>query len=178
MAQSYYGPMNMPVSGTPYGYTMGQGVPATSYQVQMPMPQVQMIPPSQPMMNRNAWMISVDGEMAAKAWPTPQEMRPGDVIPLWDVDGMHVYFKSLDGYGRLNPTRKARIVFEDEMPALPEGNSGAVRTSYDSDQVVTKQDFDAFKNEVMQALGQNRQNRSNATPMPAQQANKGGRENA
>ena len=123
-------------------------------------------------------MISVDGEMAAKAWPTPQEMRPGDVIPLWDVDGVHVYFKSLDGYGRLNPTRKARIVFEDEMPALPEGNSGTVRSSYDSDQVVTKQDFDTFRNEVMQALGQNRQNRSNAAQMPVQQANKGGRENA
>jgi len=176
MAQNYYGPMNMPVSGTYPVYPAYPQQAPMSYGQPMPMPQVQMAPP--PQLNRNGWMISVDGEMAAKAWPTPQEMRPGDVIPLWDVDGVHVYFKSLDGYGRLNPTRKARIVFEDEMPALPEGNSGTVRSSYDSDQVVTKQDFDAFRNEVMQALGQNRQNRSNTAQMPAQQANKGGRENA
>ena len=178
MAQNYYGPMNnVPVSGTPYGYTMGQVVPASGYpgQMPMPMPQIQMASP--PMINRNGWMISVDGEMAAKAWPTPQEMRPGDVIPLWDVDGVHVYFKSLDGYGRLNPTRKARIVFEDEIQALPEGNSGNSHTSY-SDQVVTKQDFDDFRNEVMQVLGQNRQNRSNPAGIQNQPVNKGGRENA
>ena len=175
MAQNYYGPMNMPVSGTYPTYPIYQ--PAMSYSPPVQVPPVSMA--QAPMLNRNGWMISVDGEMAAKAWPTPQEMRPGDVIPLWDVDGMHVYFKSLDGYGRLNPTRKARIVFEDETPVLPEGSSGAVQPAY-NDQMATKQDlasittaFDSFKKEIMQALDQNRQNRSNA----GQQTNRGGREN-
>ena len=112
------------------------------------------------MLNRNGWMISVDGEMAAKAWPTPQEMRPGDVIPLWDVDGMHVYFKSLDGYGRLNPTRKARVVFEDSQPSLPEGQSGTAQPNalQNPDRYATKEDFEALKHEIRQMIGGNRQN--------------------
>lgn len=107
---------NMPMVQAPYGY---QPAPMQSY---APAPVVPMAP--QPIVGRNAYMIQVDGEMAAKAWQCPPDMKPGDVIPLWDADGMHVYFKSLDGYGRLNPTKKARIVFEDDAQALPENTSG------------------------------------------------------
>ena len=156
---------NSPVIQPTYGYPV---MPAQSF-AQAP---VAMAP--QPVVGRNNYMIQVDGEMAAKAWQTPPDMKPGDVIPLWDADGMHVYFKSLDGYGRLNPTRKAKIVFEEEVQALPENTSGATRTM-DPAQYVSKSDFDSFRNEVRQMLSGNRQNGRNP-----QQNNppRGGSENA
>lgn len=158
---------NMPMVQTPYGY---QPTPMQSY---APAPVVQMAP--QPVGGRNAYMIQVDGEMAAKAWQCPPDMKPGDVIPLWDADGMHVYFKSLDGYGRLNPTRKARIVFEDDTQALPEGNSGAAQPA-DHAGYVSKSDFESFRNEIRQMLSGNRQNGRNPSANGSQ-TNRGGNEN-
>ena len=107
--QPYYNTIN----GQSYGYaTPVQGPMAPTYPV--------LQQPAQ-----TPYMIQVDGEMAARAWQMPVNLMPGTVIPIWDVDGVHVYFKSVDGYGRLNPTRKARIVFEDETQPLPEGASGS-----------------------------------------------------
>ena len=155
---------NAAIPQTPYGYAMAQ----TPMQVP-----IQMAP--QPVAGRNSYMIQVDGEMAAKAWQCPPDMKAGEVIPLWDADGVHVYFKSLDGYGRLNPTRKARIVFENDTPTLPEGNSGAAQPQ-EHGNYVSKDDFDSFKNEIRQMLMGNRQNGRNG----GQQSNaqRGGGENA
>lgn len=158
---------NAPVAQTPYGY---QQAPLAYY---TPAPAVQMAPP--PMAGRNNYMIQVDGEMAAKAWQMPPEMKPGDVIPLWDADGVHVYFKSLDGYGRLNPTRKARIVFEEETPALPENTSGAMPPQ-ENPNYVSKADFESFRNEIRQMMSGNRQNGRNNGPQGNPQ--RGGSENA
>lgn len=159
---------NMPIPPLPgYGYQ----APAASYGVAPIQPMPVMAQP----MGRNNYMIQVDGEMAAKAWQTPPEMKPGDVIPLWDADGVHVYFKSLDGYGRLNPTRKARIVFEDETAALPENTSGAMPPQ-ENPNYVSKADFDSFRNEIRQMMSGNRQNgRNNGQPGNPQ---RGGSENA
>lgn len=87
-------------------------------------------PPQQsfamPVQNSPQYMIQVDGEIGAKAWQPQTPLNPNTVIPLWDFDGMHVYFKSTDAYGRMNPVRKAKVVFEDEPQSLPQGNSGSV----------------------------------------------------
>lgn len=153
---------NMPISQTPYGY---QQAPLQYY---APAP-MQAAPP---VTGRNNYMIQVDGEMAAKAWQCPPEMKPGDVIPLWDADGVHVYFKSLDGYGRLNPTRKARIIFEDETQALPENASGAAprqESAMDPNQYVSKAEFDGLKSDIAsirQMLSGNRQNGRNPQNAP------------
>lgn len=162
-SQSYYNPIN----GQPYDYNMqAQGYAAPTYQV---LQQPARIP----------YMIQVDGEMAARAWQMPANLVPGTVIPIWDVDGIHVYFKSVDGYGRLNPTRKARIVFEDETQPLPEGASSsaaAVPGNY-----VTKSDFDSFRNEIKQMMSGNRQNGSYGQSYRqngGQGQQKGGNENA
>lgn len=163
---------NSPVIQPTYGYSM---MPAQSF-AQAP---VAMAP--QPVMGRNSYMIQVDGEMAAKAWQTPPDMKPGDVIPLWDADGIHVYFKSLDGYGRLNPTRRARIIFEDEAPALPENTSGAVsrqETMPNPGQYASKEDLDMLRNDIAgirQMLSANRQNGRNSG-MNNAPMNKGGSE--
>lgn len=160
---------NMPMVQAPYGY---QPAPMQSY---APAPVVSMTP--QPVVGRNTYMIQVDGEMAAKAWQCPPDMKPGDVIPLWDADGMHVYFKSLDGYGRLNPTRKARIIFEDEPQALPENTSGAAsrqEPAMDPNQFVSKAEFDGLKSDIAsirQMLSGNRQNGRN--PQNASQRGNG-----
>ena len=156
---------NSPVIQPTYGYPM---MPAQSF-AQAP---VTMAP--QPITGRNNYMIQVDGEMAAKAWQTPPDMKPGDVIPLWDADGVHVYFKSLDGYGRLNPTRKAKIIFEDEAQALPEGSSGAMQSAEPAG-YVSKSDFESFRNEVRQMLNGIRQNGRNSQPSNPP---RGGSENA
>lgn len=156
--QPYYNAIN----GQSYGYAMPvQGYMAPTYQV-----------PQQPA--QTPYMIQVDGEMAARAWQMPANLMPGTVIPIWDVDGIHVYFKSVDGYGRLNPTRKARIVFEEEQQNLPEA-SGNDQISGKTENYITKADFESFRNEVKQMLSGNRQNGSNYRQTGNQQ--RGGNEN-
>lgn len=105
-------------------------------------PQTQQIP---------QYMINVDGEMAARAWQMPGNLAPNTIIPLWDLDGQHVYFKSIDAYGRMNPLRKGRIVFDDEPVLLPQGS----QQSEPQMQFVTKDDLDSFKQELKSMLSQN-----------------------
>ena len=61
------------------------------------------------------YMINVDGENAAKSWQPNTVPQPNTIIPLFDSDGQHVYFKTYDTYCRMNPIRKGRIVFDDEI---------------------------------------------------------------
>lgn len=119
--------------------------------------------------------------MAARAWPIPYNLAPGTVIPIWDVDGVHVYFKSVDAYGRLNPIRKARVVFEEAV-ALPEGQSGS-GPAMDPNQYVSRNEFEAMKNDlsnIRQMLNGNRQNGRNPSNQNNQnnQNRQGGNENA
>lgn len=71
--------------------------------------------PVQQVPQQPQYMINVDGELAAKSWQSPTVPQPNSIIPLFDLDGQHVYFKSYDNYGRMNPLRKGRIVFDDEV---------------------------------------------------------------
>ena len=115
----------------------------------------------------NYW-ISVDGEMAARAWQMPPNLPPNTIIPLWDLDGQHVYFKSTDAYGRINPIRKGRVLFDDDPQTLPQGTSEASvntpsGTNYVGDSgashpenYVTKDDLDGLKREIQEMLRQNR----------------------
>lgn len=93
------------------------------------------------------YMINVDGEAAAKSWQSPTVPQPNSIIPLFDLDGQHVYFKSFDAYGRMNPIRKGRIVFDDEIqqsetaaPAIPQP---------DLSNYVTKDDLSKMKEELL-----------------------------
>ena len=110
------------------------------------------------------YMINVDGEMAARAWQMPQNLAPNTVIPLWDLDGQHVYFKSVDAYGRINPLRKGTVVFEDEQQNLPQSQTKSGSEKPDMSKYVSKDDFDSFKRDVksiMNDLKQQLQNGSN-----------------
>lgn len=97
------------------------------------------------------YMINVDGEMAARAWQMPGNLSPNTIIPLWDLDGQHVYFKSVDAYGRMNPLRKGRIVFDDEPVLISQGSQQSSAPS----QYVTREDLDSLKQELKSMLSQN-----------------------
>lgn len=120
--------------------------------------------PTQPIAQtqQQQYMISVDGEMSARAWQMPSNVGPNTIIPLFDFDGQHVYFKSTDQFGRQNPLRKGRIVFEEEQQ-----QSGAATpiTMPDMSQYATKDDLEKIKAELLQNMKQqtnkNNQNGSN-----------------
>lgn len=98
----------------------------------------------------NYW-ISVDGEMAARAWQMPPNLPPNTIIPLWDLDGQHVYFKSTDAYGRINPLRKGRVVFDEEpQQNLPESQSAGAPVI--DPRYVTKEDFEGLRHEIQDML--------------------------
>ena len=108
------------------------------------------------------YMINVDGEGSARAWQPAQPLGPNTIIPLWDLDGIHLYFKSTDAYGRMNPIRKARVVFEDDQQTLPQGQSGSTNPqlqsppenqsqptpTIDMSQYVTKEDFESLRQDI------------------------------
>ena len=100
------------------------------------------------------YMTNVDGEAAAKSWQPPFTPQPNTIIPLFDLDGQHVYFKSYDGYGRMNPLRKGQIVFDSEPQA-----SGEVAPVADVKPYATKEDIDGIRQEI-QGLNELLQNRN------------------
>lgn len=120
----------------------------------------------------NTYWISVDGEMAARAWQMPANLPPNTIIPLWDLDGQHVYFKSTDAYGRINPLRKGHVVFDDDTSNLLNGQNqsealanNTENNSFapDMSKYVTKEDFDGLRHEIQDMLrSQKSQNQNNS----------------
>lgn len=90
-------------------------------------------------------MITVDGEAGAKSWQLSGMPQPNMIIPLFDIDGEHVYFRSYDAQGRMNPMRKGRIVFDDE-PSKKEAVAQA--PTPDLSGYVTKEEFDKIVKEI------------------------------
>ena len=135
-------------------------------------------------MPTNNYWISVDGEMAARAWQMPANLPPNTIIPLWDLDGQHVYFKSTDAYGRINPIRKGKVVFEDEQAsrlpsAMNEGQSescapapSSISNTPDMNEYVRKEDFEGLRQEIREMLQHQRElaqasvNAITGDPMP------------
>lgn len=122
---------------------------------------------AQPVVQQPQYMINVDGENSAKAWQPTTPVQPNTIIPLFDSDGQHVYFKTYDAYGRMNPLRKGRIVFDDEVAVEPVKESSTDMSIY-----VTKDDLSKMKEEleetlryhlgqVNKSMNQNNQNGSN-----------------
>ena len=142
----------MPNYYTPFLYNNPTILPAPGapYYVQSQAPTIQPL---------NYW-ISVDGEMAARAWQMPPNLPPNTIIPLWDLDGQHVYFKSTDAYGRINPLKKGRVVFDDDVSNLSNGQSitagESMASANNSSPVnlnfVTKEDFESLRHEIQDMI--------------------------
>lgn len=127
-----------PIYGSSYGQTVYPSYNVNPYNAIVQAPQ---------------YMINVDGEIGAKAWQMPSNLAPNTVIPLWDIDGKHVYFKSVDAYGRLNQMRRGTVVFDDEQ--ISETAKVDPIVQQDLSQYVTKQDLESFKNELLQEIKAN-----------------------
>lgn len=99
-------------------------------------------PVQQQMPTQPQYMINVDGENAAKSWQTINPPQPNTIIPLFDTDGQHVYFKTYDAYGRMNPLRKGRIVFDDEIQMSETAQMNTTPT------YATREDLDKIYNDI------------------------------
>ncbi len=95
---------------------------------------------------QQTYMINVDGENAAKAWQPVSIPQPNTIIPLFDSDGQHVYFKTFDAYGRMNPIRKGRIVFDDEVVQTEE------TPAVDMSGYATSEDINNLKEQINSIL--------------------------
>ena len=102
-----------------------------------------------PQIQQPQYMINVDGENAAKSWQPTSVPQPNTIIPLFDSDGQHVYFKTYDAYGRMNPLRKGRIVFDDEIQV------SETPSELDMSGYATKEDLDNLKEELLSQLNNN-----------------------
>lgn len=104
------------------------------------------------------FMINVDGEVGAKSWQLSVTPQPNMIIPLFDIDGEHVYFRSYDAYGRMNPMRKGRIVFDDDSEIRASVSQAALP---DMSSYATKEDLNAILKELQDLKRQNNQNGNN-----------------
>lgn len=99
----------------PYDQFMPNGIPIVSTPQQTyGYSGISQLPYATPI-DPNPYMIQVDGESSARSKQVAG-LRPGIVVPLWDINGQDVYFRSMNQYGQLNPLRKGHIVMDDEPP--------------------------------------------------------------
>lgn len=117
------------------------------YNQMMQQPVMQQAPQAQPQ-----YMINVDGENAAKTWQPNSVPQPNTIIPLFDSDGEHVYFKTYDAYGRMNPIRKGRIVFDDEIQI---NETPQAQVLPDMSNYVTKDDLNTLKETLLAQIKTN-----------------------
>ena len=137
--------MPYPYYTNPYSSIYPLSYGGTSYPTIQNMPSMM-----QPVQQQPTYMINVDGENSAKSWQPVVIPQPNTIIPLFDSDGQHVYFKTYDAYGRMNPIRKGRIVFDDEIQ-VSETPSDSVQAP-DLSGYATKDDLNKIKEEIEEIL--------------------------
>lgn len=139
-----------PMSYYPQNYGTSYGT-AQSYQ--QPMMQQSMAPMQQ---NGPGW-ICVDGEVGAKAYQIPPGTPPGTTIPLWDINDMVIYLKSVNQMGVPNPLQKLRYFPENDqkmLTAQTQAMSGETKEEHkvDESKFVTKEEFEKMKHELEDLL--------------------------
>ena len=86
----------------------------------------------------------VDGDVGAKAFQMPQGWPAETPIVLWDNSEKKIYLKSWNQMGMPNPMQELEYEIKERTnPALLPGN-----ISGDTNQYVTKEDFEQFKEEL------------------------------
>jgi len=138
---SYYNPYNF----FPATY------PQQSY-MQQPQYQQQSYAPQQAPLKAMEW---VEGEVGAKAFQMPQGWPANQPIPLWDSTDTNIYLKSWSQMGIPNPMQKLHYEMpEQQNQALLQSGNGnnSGNMSGTPQNYITKEDFEAFKNEVKTAL--------------------------
>ena len=101
-------------------------------------------PQNQSYSNNIKSMEWVDGEVGAKAFQMPQGWPAETPIVLWDNSEKKIYLKSWNQMGMPNPMQELDYEIKERTnPALLPGN-----ISGDTNQYVTKEDFEQFKEEL------------------------------
>ena len=101
-------------------------------------------PQNQSYSNNIKSMEWVDGEVGAKAFQMPQGWPAETPIVLWDNSEKKIYLKSWNQMGMPNPMQELDYEIKERTnPALLPSN-----ISGDTNQYVTKEDFDQFKEEL------------------------------
>ena len=132
---SYY-PQNY---GTSYNTSQSYQQPMMQQSMASPMPYTQQS-------NGPGW-ICVDGEVGAKAYQIPPGTPPGTTIPLWDINDMVIYLKSVNQMGMPSPLQKLRYYPENEQKMI----SSESRSDEDS-KYVTKAEFEKMKQDIEDML--------------------------
>ena len=93
-------------------------------------------------------IIWVDGEVGAKAFQMPPGWPAGVPIDLWDTNDTVIYLKSINQIGMPNPIQRIHYTIEDQkVSSLPPQTT--------SQGYVTKDDFNKFKDEILELLTSN-----------------------
>ena len=104
----------------------------------------------------------VDGEVGAKAFQMPQGWPAETPIVLWDNSEKKIYLKSWNQMGMPNPMQELDYEIKERTnPALLPSN-----ISGDTNQYVTKEDFNQFKEELrnmVSAMNNSSNNNNNNT---------------
>lgn len=135
-----------PMSYYPQNYGTSFNNAAQSYQ--QPMLQ-QSMTSQMPMQQNGPGWICVDGEVGAKAYQIPPGTPPGTTIPLWDINDMVIYLKSVNQMGMPSPLQKLRYYPENDQRMLSsQGQSGDT----EENKYVTKAEFEKMKQELEDLL--------------------------
>jgi hypothetical protein len=155
--------MNAGYSGGQYGYlNSGYGYQAPANYGVRPQMSPQAMPMSQsyasnPSVPKNIeW---VEGQVGAIAFPMPSGWPANYPIALWDNTKPVIYWKSWNQMGAPNQLVEIPYTMPNNNSAsmLPVGQSGDAGMSEhetpDMSQYVTRQDFDALRNEIRNMSG-------------------------
>lgn len=144
----YYGPTYMPASYQPPVIGQASFAPYT---------QQSFAPAQTPVQQPVCKVEWVDGEIEARGHQIPQGVSQ---LYMFDTNSQTIYLKSLNQMGIPNPMQIMHYTVEEAQTNLPAGQSGSTP---DMSQYVTKQDFDALRQEIrnLQMSGQNNQSGQN-----------------
>ena len=112
-------------------------------------------PQIQPQVKAMEW---VEGEVGARAYQMPSGWPVNTPIALWDSTDTVIYLKSVNAIGMPNPLQKLKYTIEEPPAAMLQSGAQAP----DMSQYVTKQDLDAFRQELknMQRTSQHNENQN------------------
>lgn len=97
----------------------------------------------------------VDGEAAAKSYQVPAgTTKP---VALWDTNDTVIYLKSMNPMGMPNPLQKIHYVMDAQEPKYAGREqarleSGEAEPSHDMTQYVRKDELEAMKDELKEAI--------------------------
>lgn len=97
----------------------------------------------------------VDGEAAAKSYQIPAGMTKP--VALWDTNDTVIYLKSMNPMGMPNPLQKIHYKMEEQVPKYmgqeqSRLESGDANAQHDMTQYVRKEELEAMKDELKEAI--------------------------